>query len=85
MREFKVADNGIRVSAILDTKGLSCPMPLFRTKKEISKLTSGQILQVDGTDPGSRRDISGWCERTGNLYLGEREMNSYISFFLKKR
>ena len=30
----------------LDAKGLSCPMPLLRTKKEMGKLSSGQVLEV---------------------------------------
>jgi tRNA 2-thiouridine synthesizing protein A len=84
MDTFRIADKEILSSSVLDTKGLFCPMPLFQTKKELSKLTSGQILQIDGTDPGSRKDLSGWCERTGNKYLGEKEKSGYLSFFIKK-
>jgi tRNA 2-thiouridine synthesizing protein A len=84
MSDFKKADDGIKVNATLDAKGLSCPMPLLRTKKEIGKLKSGEVLQVDGTDPGSRNDIPGWCERSGHEYLGEKEGSGFISFFIKK-
>ena len=82
MSDFKVAPEGLEVTSVLDAKGLSCPMPLLRTKKEIGKLKSGEILQVDGTDPGSRNDIPGWCERAGHEYLGEKEESGYISFFI---
>jgi tRNA 2-thiouridine synthesizing protein A len=84
MSEFKVADNRIQATAILDVRGLNCPIPLFRTKKEITNLSSGDILQIDGTDPGSRRDFPGWCDRSGHKYLGEKEMFDYISFFIRK-
>ncbi|MBL4902123.1 MAG: sulfurtransferase TusA family protein [Desulfocapsa sp.] len=84
MSDFKVAEDGINVDATLDAKGLSCPMPLLRTKKEIGKIASGQILQIDGTDPGSRNDLPGWATRAGHEYLGEKEMPGYISFFVKK-
>jgi len=84
MSDTKQAPEGLVVAAVLDAKGLSCPMPLLRTKKEIGKLKSGEILQVDGTDPGSRNDIPGWCERSGHEYLGEKEETGYISFFVKK-
>jgi tRNA 2-thiouridine synthesizing protein A len=84
MSDFKVAEEGINVDATLDAKGLSCPMPLLRTKKEIGKLDSGQVLQIDGTDPGSRNDLPGWATRAGHDYLGEKEMSGYISFFVKK-
>ena len=79
----KVADD-VTANSVLDAKGLSCPMPLLRTKKEIGKLASVEILQVDGTDPGSRNDIPGWCERAGHDYLGEKEESGYFSFFIKK-
>ncbi len=84
MSDFKTAPEGITPKSVLDAKGLSCPMPLLRTKKEIGKLASGEILQVDGTDPGSRNDIPGWCERSGHEYLGEKEGSGFISFFIKK-
>ncbi len=84
MSDHKKAPADLEVAATLDAKGLSCPMPLLRTKKEMGKINSGDILQVDGTDPGSRNDIPGWCERSGHEYLGEKEESGYISFFIKK-
>lgn len=84
MSDFKKVAEGTAANAVLDAKGLSCPMPLLRTKKEIGKLASGEVLQIDGTDPGSRNDIPGWCERAGHEYLGEKEESGYISFFIKK-
>jgi tRNA 2-thiouridine synthesizing protein A len=50
----------------------------------MGKLGSGDVLQVDGTDPGSRNDIPGWCERAGHEYLGEKEGSGFISFYIKK-
>ncbi|MDU9050660.1 MAG: sulfurtransferase TusA family protein [Candidatus Electrothrix sp. Rat3] len=84
MSDVKTAPEGLDVVSVLDAKGLSCPMPLLRTKKEIGKIDGGQILQIDGTDPGSRNDIPGWCARAGHEYLGEKEESGYISFFVQK-
>ena len=84
MNECGTGIDGIQATAILDATGLSCPMPLYETKKELCKLTSGQILQVDVTDPGSRNDLIGWCERSGYTYLGENVRLESISFFIKK-
>lgn len=84
MSDQKVAPEGIEVTSVLDAKGLSCPMPLLRTKKEMGKLGSGDVLHIMGTDPGSRNDIPGWCDRAGHEYLGEKEESGYISFFIKK-
>ena len=80
----KIAPDGIQVTVTLDAKGLSCPMPLLRTKKEIGKLNSGETLRVDGTDPGSRNDIPGWCERSGHEFLGLKDGDGFTSYFIKK-
>jgi tRNA 2-thiouridine synthesizing protein A len=84
MSDVKAVASDVTANCVLDAKGLSCPMPLLRTKKEIGKLKAGEILQIDGTDPGSRNDIPGWCERSGHAYLGEKEGQGYFSFFIKK-
>ncbi|MEZ0329048.1 MAG: sulfurtransferase TusA family protein [Dissulfuribacterales bacterium] len=85
MSDIKKAPDGITANHTLDAKGLSCPMPLLRTKKEIEKLKSGEILEVLGTDPGSRNDIPGWCSRSGHEYLGEKEDAGFIRFYVKKK
>ncbi|GBE12660.1 sulfurtransferase TusA [bacterium BMS3Bbin14] len=74
----------LKIAAVLDAKGLSCPMPLLRTKKEMSKLKSGEILQVMGTDPGSRNDIPGWCERSGHEFLGLKDEEGFTNYYIKK-
>jgi len=84
MSDAKIAPDGLDVATLLDAKGLSCPMPLLRTKKEIGKINSGEILHVQGTDPGSKNDIPGWCERSGHEFLGLKEEDGYTSFFIKK-
>ena len=41
----------------LDVKGLNCPLPILRTKKTLSEMSSGAVLHVLATDPGSVRDF----------------------------
>lgn len=43
---------------VIDAKGLSCPMPIVRTKKAIDELTSGQILEIHATDKGAKKRYS---------------------------
>lgn len=84
MSDYKTAPSDVQADVTLDAKGLSCPMPLLRTKKEMGKINSGQILEVLGTDPGSRNDLPGWCEKGGHEFVGEREDEGFIRFFIKK-
>ena len=76
--------NGIRPDATLDVKGLSCPMPLLKTKNAIAGLGSGQVLEVLGTDPGSKNDLPSWCSRVGHDFLGTKDEAGFFRFFIKK-
>ncbi|WP_291322203.1 sulfurtransferase TusA family protein [Desulfonatronospira sp.] len=76
-----------RISAdiILDTSGLSCPLPLLKTKKILDSLESGQILKVICTDPGSKEHIPNLGLRNGSSYLGmEHTDDDTLIYFIKK-
>jgi tRNA 2-thiouridine synthesizing protein A len=67
----------------LDCRGLSCPMPLLKTKKTVGKMKSGQILEILGTDPGTKNDLPGFATKAGHAYLGEKEDEGFTRFYLK--
>lgn len=46
----------------LDVRGLKCPMPIVKAKKELDTLTAGEELEVVATDPGSVADFQGWAK-----------------------
>ena len=68
----------------LDCKGLSCPEPVLKTKMAINELSSGQVLEMIATDPGSANDIASWARRTGNELLETVEGDGQWQFFIKK-
>ena len=68
----------------LDASGLSCPLPIVKTKKEIDTMTSGQVLEVISTDPGSKNDMVAWCNRTGNKLLDSMEEGGKFKFYVQK-
>jgi len=74
----------IQADKILDAKGLACPMPLLKAKKVLDALQSGQILEVQGTDEGSRIDLPVWCERVGHEFLGVKEEADFLRFYIRK-
>lgn len=69
----------------LDTRGLNCPLPILRTKKALSDLTSGQVLRVMATDPGSVKDFQAFARQTGNELLASESANDEFVFFMKKK
>lgn len=60
----------IQADQVLDTSGLSCPMPLLKTKKTMKGMKSDQILEIIGTDPGSKNDIPDYCNKGNAEFLG---------------
>lgn len=68
----------------LDASGLSCPLPIVKTKKEIDTMSSGQVLEVISTDPGSKNDMVAWCNRTGNKLLESSEASGKFKFYVQK-
>ena len=74
----------IKADKTLDAKGLDCPMPLLKAKKEMDTLEMGQVLEIIGTDEGSKVDLPGWCERVGHTYLGVNEETDFFRFYIKK-
>ncbi|MHA1269893.1 MAG: sulfurtransferase TusA family protein [Candidatus Helarchaeota archaeon] len=69
---------------ILDCSGLMCPIPVVKTKKELNKLTSGNILKVISTDLGSKEDIPALIRRTGDEILEIKEENGKYIFLIRK-
>lgn len=58
----------------LDARGLKCPMPIVKAKKELDALKAGDVLKVIATDPGSVLDFQGWV-KTSTAYelVGQQE------------
>ncbi|MEK5324343.1 sulfurtransferase TusA family protein [Aeribacillus sp. FSL M8-0254] len=74
----------IQVNMTINAKGLSCPMPIVKTKKAINELQPGQVLEVEATDKGSKADIKAWAESTGHQYLGTIEQGNVLKHYIRK-
>ena len=67
-----------------DASGLACPMPIVKTKKSLAGMTSGQVLRVIATDPGSVCDMEAFAEQTGHKLLSSGSENSKYVFLIQK-
>lgn len=69
----------------LDLSGLECPLPILRSKKAIAGLVAGQVLHVQATDPGSKKDFPAFSKVTGHELLESWESEGVFHFVLQKR
>jgi TusA-related sulfurtransferase len=69
----------------VDARGLTCPLPILRAKKALADMTSGQILKVLATDPGSQRDFAAFAKQTGNEIVETSTQDKTFVFLMRRR
>lgn len=74
----------MEANKVLDAKGLACPMPIVKTKKEMNNLESGQVLEIHATDKGAKNDLTAWSKSGGHEVIKHEEENGVLKFWIKK-
>ena len=69
----------------LNLRGLKCPLPALRTRKALTKLTPGDLLIVECTDPLAEIDIPNLMQETGDTIEATDKANGAIAFRIRKR
>ena len=73
----------VEADQTLDCCGLSCPMPILKLAKEMKKMDAGKVLEMLGTDPGSKVDVPAWCNKTGNEFIESTEEEGVYKFYIR--
>ncbi|TNE41334.1 MAG: sulfurtransferase TusA family protein [Alphaproteobacteria bacterium] len=69
---------------ILDTKGLSCPLPVLKAKKAFKSMAEGECLTVFATDPASAIDFRHLCNVTGYILEKYNEQDGVFEYVIRK-
>lgn len=69
---------------VLDAKGLACPMPIVKTRKEMKDMEAGQVLEIHATDKGAKADLAAWSKSGGHELLETREEGDVLKFWIRK-
>jgi TusA-related sulfurtransferase len=69
----------------IDTRGLNCPLPILKAKKALVEISSGQVLKVVATDPGSMRDFQAFARQTGHELLEQTTLGDEFVHYLRRR
>jgi tRNA 2-thiouridine synthesizing protein A len=76
---------GVKADVTTDVVYMMCPMHLLKLEEMIKSIEPGQVLEIMTDYDGALEDIPGWCEKTGNEFLGIEETEDYYKFFIKKK
>lgn len=74
----------IDFQAEIDARGLSCPMPVMKAKKELKRLSTGDVLHVIATDPASVQDLEILLESLDDEMIAASQENGEYHFYIKK-
>jgi tRNA 2-thiouridine synthesizing protein A len=72
------------MTAILDARGLKCPLPVLRARKAMKDVAVGDLLKVLATDPGAPKDFVHFCETTGHELVESSESEGVYSLVIRK-
>ena len=75
----------MQVQKEIDTRGLNCPLPILKAKKALADMTSGDVLKVISTDPGSVRDFQAFARQTGNELVEQATNADEYIHLLRRR
>jgi tRNA 2-thiouridine synthesizing protein A len=70
--------------AILDAKGLRCPLPVLKARKAMREVPAGGVLRVLATDPGAVKDFEHFCKTTGHQLVASRSEDGVLTFDIRK-
>lgn len=68
----------------VEVKGETCPVPLVETRKALKKAEPGDIVEVTGTHPASKKEIPMAVEALGLELLDVNEENGVWKIKIRK-
>jgi TusA-related sulfurtransferase len=77
--------NTLKPEKTVDARGTSCPGPLLETKKAITGVSIGGVLETLSSDEGTRQDIPAWANKMGHEFLGVISEPGYDRIFVRRK
>jgi len=72
------------ISKTVDTVGLFCPVPIFKTREGIDAINIGEILEIIADDPAAEEDIKRFAKRTGHELIKFENNDGILRFVIKR-
>jgi len=70
-------------AALLDARGLICPLPVLKARKKLMTVAAGDVLQVTATDAHAVADFALFCEETGHSLVSVTQEDGVFVFQLR--
>ena len=74
----------LQVAMKLDARGLTCPLPILKTKVVLNKMQPGEILFVEATDPHAEVDFEAYCARSRHELIRVNQAGDVYEFYIRR-
>jgi tRNA 2-thiouridine synthesizing protein A len=68
----------------MDAKGLFCPEPVMMLHSEIKEMVVGESIEIQATDPSTRRDFVKFCSFLGHELVLDEEREGVFFYVIRK-
>jgi TusA-related sulfurtransferase len=68
----------------INARGLQCPGPVVELFKVAKASDSGDLITIEVTDSGFKKDIVAWCNKIGNELISLDEEEGIIKAVIRK-
>ncbi len=73
-----------KIDKKLDTLGLYCPEPVFKTRLALDEMEVGQTLEVVADDPAAESDIQNLVKHLEQELVSSSKEDNKINILIKK-
>ena len=68
----------------VNMRGLKCPLPTLKTRKLLTKMAAGEVLEIECTDPLTAIDIPNLIRETGDTIESEQQEGPRADLRIRK-
>mgnify|MGYP005988619029 CR=1 FL=1 len=69
----------------MDAKGLFCPEPVMMLHSQIADMAIGEAVEIQATDPSTRRDFVKFCSFLGHQLLLDEERDGVFYYVIRRQ
>ena len=68
----------------VNMRGLKCPLPTLKTRKLLTRMAAGEVLEIECTDPLTTIDIPNLIRETGDTIEASGKKGRVLTFKIRK-
>ncbi len=73
------------IKKTFDFTGIKCPLPVLKTRRALSELKIGEIIEIFTDDPASPLDMAHFCNTNGHNLLETKTIKKKFIFVIEKK